>query len=437
MVALQAFLDAQPEVEKTLSFVDHLTHVKRALVEDAAAPPPASAAEASQVLMLLDPAKLSDVVTPDFERGVILVRTKHEGSAALRRLIERVEAAAAQKLPKGIDAHVTGSTVLINRSADEIAIGQAAGLAQALLALLIVLSVLFLSVRVGAVALLPNLFPIVVLFGIMGWSGVSLNLSTSLIATIAIGIAIDDTIHFLSHFNAVLRESADQAHAARVTLRTIGPAMVFTSVALAIGFGVIGFSGFVPIQHFGILASVTMLVALASDLFLTPALMQRVRLVTLWEVLRLRLGPDGHEAIRMFAGLRPTQARIVVLMSRLATAEPGAFLTKRGEMGAELFLLLSGRAEVLGPGGVPVHTLGRGDVVGEMGALRQAPRSADVVVREPTEYLMVDEAFLERLRRRYPRTAAVVLLNLARILSDRLEQTTAGLSSEQPARTTG
>jgi CRP-like cAMP-binding protein/predicted exporter len=311
------------------------------------------------------------------------------------------------------------------------------GLLQVLVALLVVLSVLFLSVRVGAVALLPNVFPIVVLFGIMGWTGISLNLSTSLIATIAIGIAIDDTIHFLSFFNGALRESADQGQAARTTLRTIGPAMVFTSVALAIGFGVIGFSGFVPIQHFGILASVTMLVALVGDLFLTPALMQRIRLVTLWDVLRLRLGPDGHTAIRMFAGLRPMQARIVVLMSRLATLEPGDYLMRRGEMGKELFLLLSGRADVLGPAGTPVHTLVRGDVVGEMGALRQAPRSADVVVREPTEYLMVDEAFLERLRRRYPRTAAVVLLNLARILSDRLEQTTAGLSSETPVRTTG
>jgi predicted RND superfamily exporter protein/CRP-like cAMP-binding protein len=424
---LQRFLDAQVEIDKTISFVDYLTVVKRGLLDEPDAPPPSSGAQASQLLMLIDPTTLGSVVTPDFARASILVRTRHEGSRALHDLITRIEAAAAEGLPKGIDAHVTGSTVLINRSADEIVSGQVTGLLQVLVALLLVMSVLFLSLRVGAVSLIPNVFPIVILFGMMGWSDISLNLSTSLIAAIAIGIAIDDTIHFFSFFNAEVRRSADQRQAARATLRSIGPAMVVTSIALAVGFLVVALSGFVPIRDFGILTSATMLVALASDLLLTPALVQRVRIVTLWDALRLRLGPDPHRAIGMFAGLRPIQARIVVLMSRLAEAAPGTFLTRRGEDGAALFVVLSGTADVLGPDGAVVHTLERGDVVGEMGALRRAPRSADVVVREPLDYLVVDEAFLERLRRRYPRTAAIVFRNLARILSDRLERTTAEL----------
>jgi CRP-like cAMP-binding protein len=271
-------------------------------------------------------------------------------------------------------------------------------------------------------------FPIIVLFGVMGWAGISLNLSTSLIATIAIGIAVDDTIHFLSFFNASVREFADQRLAARATLRAVGPAIVFTSIALALGFVIVGFSGFVPIQHFGLLTSFIMLVALSSDLLLTPALVQRVRIVTLWDALRLRLGPDPQQAIPMFVGLRPFQARLVVLMSQLATGEPGTLLTRRGEMGTTLCVLLSGTADVLSRDGRTVlRRLERGDVVGEMGLLRRLPRSADVIVREPTEYLIVDEASLERLRRRYPRTAAVVFRNLARTLSDRLEHTTADL----------
>jgi hypothetical protein len=138
----------------------------------------------------------------------------------------------------------------------------------------------------------------------------------------------------------------------------------------------------------------------------------------------------------MFAGLRPFQARIVVLMARLTTAAPGTLLTRRGEVGDALYLLLSGAADVTSADGTRVvRTLGRGDVVGEMGALRRVPRSADVTVRETIDYLVVDEKSLERLRRRYPRTAAVVFRNLARILSDRLERTTADLSGAPPLPT--
>lgn len=429
LIGFQTFLDEQPEVDKTISFIDYLTIVKRVLTEEPDAPPPASSAQAAQLLMVIDPTVLKDSVTPDFSRGSILVRTKHEGSRALHDLIERIEHRAAERMPKGIDVHVTGSSVLINRSADEIVSGQVTGLLQVMVALLVIMSILFLSVRVGALSLIPNVFPIVVLFGIMGWSGISLNLATSLIATIAIGIAIDDTIHFLSFFNTTVRETADQRAAAQATLRAVGPAMVMTSLALSVGFLVISLSGFLPIRHFGILTSIIMLVALTSDLLLTPALVQRVRIATLWDALRLHLGPDPERAIPMFAGLRPFQARIVVLMGRLTTAEPGTRLTRRGEMGDALFVILSGAADVASADGTRiVRTLGRGDVVGEMGVLRRVARSADVTVRETVDYLIVDEASLERLRRRYPRTAAVVFRNLARILSDRLEHTTAGLT---------
>lgn len=436
IVAFQAFLDAQPEVDKTVSFIDYLTLVKRALVGEPDAPPPSTAAQAAQLLMVIDPTTLSNAATPDFSRGNILVRTRHEGSRALHDLIGRIEREADAHMPEGIDVHVTGSAVLINRSADQIVSGQVTGLLQVLVALLLIMSILFLSLRVGAVSLVPNVFPIVVLFGIMGWAGISLNLATSLIATIAIGIAIDDTIHFLSFFNVTVRETVDQKLAARATLTAVGPAMVMTSVALAAGFLVIALSGFLPIRHFGILTSIIMVVALVSDLLLTPALVQRIRIVTLWDALRLHLGPDPERAIAMFAGLRPFQARLVVLMSRLTTAAPGTLLIRRGETGDALYLLLGGVADVLAPDGHSViRTLGRGDVVGEMGALRHSARTADVRVRESVDYLVVNEASLERLRRRYPRTAAVVFRNLARILSDRLEHATAHFAPTPPLQT--
>ena len=92
-------------------------------------------------------------------------------------------------------------------------------------------------------------------------------------------------------------------------------------------------------------------------------------------------------------------------------------------------MLLNGRADVrLGPQEPVIRTMGRGDVIGEMALVRARPRSADVIVAQSVEYLVLDRGFLDRLQRRHPRIAAKVFLNLTRILSDRLESTTDQLS---------
>jgi CRP-like cAMP-binding protein len=168
-----------------------------------------------------------------------------------------------------------------------------------------------------------------------------------------------------------------------------------------------------------------MAVDLVAELLITPGLAVSMTIITLWDLLYVKLGPRPHEEIPLFAGLHPLQARIVVLMARLRSVPPGELLTRRGELKPEMYVLLHGRVEVLGgPGHAPIRTLGRGDAVGEMGLVRQSPRSADVIVVEETEVLVLDEGFLHRLQRRYPRIAAKVFLNLTRILSDRVESLT-------------
>jgi hypothetical protein len=286
------------------------------------------------------------------------------------------------------------------------------------------MSILFLSVRVGFLSLIPNIFPIVVLFGIVGWSGISLNISTSLIAVLAIGIAVDDTIHFFSAFNEEMRATGSQEQAVRNATRRMGKPMIVTSVALCGGFLVVCLSSFAPVQHFGYLASATMAVALVADLFISPAVVMMTKIITLWDLLFLKLGAEPHKQIPMFEGLRPFQAKLVVLMGHLEAAAPGAYITRKGELKPELYLLLNGRAEVRGGDAEVLRVLTRGSVVGEMGLVRHQPRSADVVATEGTEFVVLDERFLGRIQRRYPRVASKLFLNLTRILSDRLQNTT-------------
>lgn len=426
---LQEFVNAQPGVGSTLSLADFVALGHRALVGDEESPMPEAQADLSQLLLLLSADDLRPVVNRDFSRGNLLVKTAISGSTDLREFVERIESFARGRFGNDVRVRATGIVVLLNRSADGLSHGQIASLVQLLVVLLLLMSMLFLSLRAGLLSLVPNVVPVVVLFGFMGFAGIPLDFATSMVAVVSIGLAVDATIHYLTAFNEHLHATGSQEAAIARVARQVGRPMVFTSAALAAGFFTISLSSLQPVRAFGLLAAFTMVVALVAHVLLMPPLVMMTRIITLWDLLYVKLGPRPQEEIPLFAGLRPFQARIVVLMARLATAAPGTAITRRGEMRRELYLLISGRVHVYRREGEELlRTLGRGDVLGEMGLIRERPRSADVIAVERTEYLVLDAAFLERIRRRYPRIAAKLFINLARTLSDRLESTTAMLA---------
>jgi predicted RND superfamily exporter protein len=422
---VQQFINQLPGVDSTLSLLDYLAVVRSALNPGAAGALPDTQAELDQLLLFMDPADVKPVAAPDLSRANIIVRTRLSRSAEVSDLVQRVEDYARSHVRRGVTVHPTGIVVLLNRSADVLARSQTTGLLHVLLVLLALLSLLFISVRAGLLALVPSIIPVFAVFGVMGWAGFSLNISTSMIAVIAIGITIDDTIHYLWAFNAQLQATGDREVAIVNAARSVGRPMVFTSIALLAGFLIVCLSHFQPIRDFGVLASVAMVAAPLADLLFMPALVMTTPVITLWDLLYVKLGPRPEKEIPLFADLRPFQARLVVLMAHLASGAPGTFITRRGEVKEELYVLLSGRVDVRRQAGEPVlRSLGRGEVIGEMGLVRRRPRSADAIVTEPAEYLVLDGGFLTRIRRHYPRIAATVLLNLTRILSDRLESTT-------------
>lgn len=430
---LQQFVARQPGVNSSLSLLDVLQQMRQALHFDEG-DVPQSQSEIEQLLLFLDPGISRGLVNADSSRASVLVRTRLTGSVELGDFVARVEAFAAKTFPADVAVRATGTAVLLAQSADDLAWGQAEGIWQELVVLLGLLSLMFLSVRIGFLALIPNVVPTIVLFGIMGWSGIPLNISTSMIAAIAIGIAIDDTIHLLSTFNEGLRRTGSQEKAIVQAMASAGQSALFISLALSAGFFIVCLSSFQPVMHFGLLSGITMGIALVVELFLTPALLTTTRILTIWDLLFLKLGPEPHRQIPLFAGLRPIQAKLAVLIGTLREAPAGTMLARQGELQPEAYVLLSGSADVLRHGsGEVIRTVGRGDVVGEMGLVRHQPRSADVVAREAVEYLVVDERFLDRMRRRYPRIGCTFLYNLTCILSDRLESTTHALAEGRRA----
>jgi hypothetical protein len=254
-----------------------------------------------------------------------------------------------------------------------------------------------------------------------------LNLGTSLIAAIALGIAVDSTIHYMARLNQELRGETDQTAALVRTLRTVGGPIIYTTIALFFGFLTFALSSFVPIQNFGVLAGITMATSLGANLVLLPALLAATKIITLWDLLGVKLGRDPATTIPLFAGLRPSQARIAVLMGEMKHFQPGEAIVKRGDLGDEMYVIIDGTTEVLagdGSGRQLINKLRRGDVFGEMGLVRHAERTADVVAAGPVDVLALDNRFLQRIQNRYPRIASKVFLNLTRILSDNLQRTT-------------
>ncbi|EMI53769.1 efflux RND transporter permease subunit [Rhodopirellula sallentina] len=125
----------------------------------------------------------------------------------------------------------------------------------------------------GAVSMIPNLFPVLLVFGLMGLGGVAVDIGTMMTASVAMGVAVDDTIHFLSWFRQFLEEGKTRYEAVIETYRKVGPAMTQTTVVGGLGLFVFALSTFTPTQRFGTLMLVMLAAALIGDLVLLPALL--------------------------------------------------------------------------------------------------------------------------------------------------------------------
>jgi hypothetical protein len=277
---------------------------------------------------------------------------------------------------------------------------------------------------VGLIAVLPNLIPIVFLFGIMGWLQIKLSLVTSLIAGIAIGIAVDDTVHYLTTYNRALKKDWNRTSAMERTVLEVGRPVAFTSFCIIAGFSVLMFSSFQPTAVFGLLMVITMLTDFFGNLLILPSLMLHVELVTVWDLLRIRMGKDPQKAIPLFKGLSRRQVRRVILAGLMETFAEDEAVFRKGDPGDSMYAVVSGEVKVVDGAEekeTVIAVMGRGEVFGEMGMIRSRPRTATVVATKESELLKVNQRMLKRLHWLFPLAAQKFFLNLVVILCDRLE----------------
>lgn len=193
-----------------------------------------------------------------------------------REFTERNEAlrdfVRAEGLDRDFDIEITGTGTLIDCTNQNLVYSLAKGLGTAFILISVIMGLMFKSLRMVAVALVPNVLPLLAVGAVMYWTGIDLKLSTSIIFTIAFGIAVDDTIHLLSRYKFELLKGVGSREALRRSYVYTGKALVITGIILFGGFFSLCFSSFQSTFYIGLLVTMTLVFALVFDLSLLPAL---------------------------------------------------------------------------------------------------------------------------------------------------------------------
>ena len=281
VAAMQQRIDALPGVSRSLSFLEPLRLLNRAIEggDPAEERLPDTRGAVSELVFMLPKPDLMRFATIDHSAMNLMVRSGEVGSAAVRRLTASIEAILAEaRLPAGIRADVTGNAVLLSRAADGVAEGQPRTVGLAALTIFALVSLGLRSVRLGLVAMVPNVVPVLIFFGALGAGAAPLSLPTSLIGAIAMGIAIDATAHYVIRYREERLAGRSPEDAVRSTTASVGRPVVIAATMLTVGFLSVALSEFATLRQFGMLTAFTMVVCALTDLTLLPALLVRSRL---------------------------------------------------------------------------------------------------------------------------------------------------------------
>lgn len=211
------------------------------------------------------------LVTEDWRRGRLFGRMGDIGSKAMKIKTARLIRFSSQF--KHVKFHPTGSVTLIDKSNYNLSTNMLEGLAIAFVIVAFIMGFLFKSGRIIFISLIPNIIPLLLVAALLGITGIGLKISTAIIFTIAFGIAVDDTIHFMTKLKIELNKGKSLLYALKRTFISTGKAIIITSCILSGGFLTLIFSTFNGTFYTGLLVSLTLVFAVLADLLLIPILL--------------------------------------------------------------------------------------------------------------------------------------------------------------------
>ena len=277
--SLASRIEAFPEVRKVTTLADYVKRINRELEGrgGTGAVIPAEADKIAQELFVFTLAdegrhELARIVSSDASASQISIKLQAMSSDVLFDYVADVERFSAEAFAgTGVTPTVTGSGKLFAQLDHYLVTSQISSFATAFVTVFAVIFLVFRSWRYGALAIIPNLFPVLAVFGVMGWLGISLNIATVMVASVALGVVDDDTIHFISRFKR--EREAGGSITGSIEAATIheGRAALTTAIINSAGFAVLMMSEYKPSAWFGGLLALTMIVAFLAEVFILPA----------------------------------------------------------------------------------------------------------------------------------------------------------------------
>ena len=279
---LAAAIGALPSVCKTTSMAEHLKRTHQALHEGdpkaaVVSDDPLVVAQELLLFTLEEDGRreLERVVSSDFSTAQIIVRMPSMGSD---RVFETIEAsqhlATAAFAGTSISATVTGSGRLFASLDHDLVQSQISSFATAFLTVFASMFAVFRSIRFGLIAVVPNLFPVVAVLGVMGWFDITLNVATVMVASVALGIVDDDTVHFLHRVRRELAAGCGVDDATDTAVAKEGRAALTTALISSAGFAVLMLSEYKPSAWFGALLALTLGVGVLAEVLVLPAMLK-------------------------------------------------------------------------------------------------------------------------------------------------------------------
>lgn len=217
--------------------------------------------------------ELKNLLTTDGKQARISGKMHDIGSKIIREQNQKLKTFIVSEPEMcAINIQLTGAAVMLDKNNEYIVANTLQGLLLSILIVGLIIALIHKSWKMALIAIIPNLLPIIFIGGLMGLLGIELKSSTSIIFTIAFGIATDDTVHFLGRLKLELLKGKSLLYALKRTYLSTGKAVVVTSLILAAGFMTLMTSGFESTYLFGLLVSITILIAVLTDLLLFPLL---------------------------------------------------------------------------------------------------------------------------------------------------------------------
>jgi predicted RND superfamily exporter protein len=214
----------------------------------------------------------SEYLSEDLKKLRISISTETIGTKEGSRLVEGIEASARDLLGDDYLVRPVGGFYRVIVESSQLVASQVRSFAIAITLILLATGIVFRSLRYSLLAIVPNVVPLLMTAAVMGFAGIALSTGTVMIASVVIGIAVDDTIHYLSTYRRTVRR--DRIEAIRYTTRSTGFVLTSTTMALSAGFWVALLGSFQPTIYFALLTGMTMWFALIGDLLVLPAFLR-------------------------------------------------------------------------------------------------------------------------------------------------------------------